>query len=65
MYREFIRGHVPPHERNDGYVPGRVLDIRARGMIIYMDDSCHVETVVLLARQKLDLPSGKIHINAE
>ena len=25
----------------------------------------HVETVVLLARQKLDLPSGKIHINAE
>ena len=46
----YIRGHVPPHERNDGYVPGRVLDIRARGMIIYMDDWCHVETIVLLQK---------------
>ena len=57
----YIRGYVPSYVVNGGHVPDRNLDIRARGMIIYMDDSCHVETVCLLSK----LSEAKHHIEVK
>lgn len=60
------RGHVPLRERNSIYALFRKVDARARCMIMYKHDSCHVETCVLLVRdQKEDVDTVSIKVDLD